>query len=69
MIFHIEPVAHILSLAIDRQGFVVADIVDKQGDQLLGELIGSVVVGAVGDHDGQVAGIVISSDEMIVRCL
>ncbi len=52
MVFYIEPIANILSLTIDRQGFVVADIVDKQGDQLLGELKGSVIVGAIGDHDG-----------------
>ena len=31
---------------------VVLDIVDHQGDQLLGELIGAVVVGAAGNVDG-----------------
>jgi len=52
MILYIEPVAHILSLTIDRQRFIVADVMDKKRDQLLGELKGSVIVGAIGDHDG-----------------
>ena len=52
VIHYIQPVAHILSLALYRQRFAVADIVDEQWDELLGELIGSVVVRTVG-HDGR----------------
>ena len=50
VIHYIQPVAHILSLAIYRQWFAMADIVDEQRDELLGELIWTVVVRAVG-HD------------------
>ena len=35
MILYIEPVAHVLTLAIDRQRFAVADIVDKQRNEFL----------------------------------
>ena len=48
VIHYIQPVAHVLTLAIYRQRFAVADIVDEQRDELLGELIRTVVVRAVG---------------------
>ena len=31
MVFHVEPVAHVLALSVDRQRLAVADIVDEQG--------------------------------------
>ena len=52
VIHYIQPVAHILSLAIYRQRFAMADIVDEQRDEFLGELIWTVVVRAVG-HDSR----------------
>ena len=48
MIHYIQPVAHVLTLAIHRQRFAVADVVDEQRDKLLGELIRTVVVRTVG---------------------
>ena len=44
MILNIQPVAHILTLTIDGQRLTMADIVDKQRNQLLRELIRTVVV-------------------------
>ena len=44
MVNNIEPVAHVLALAIDRQWLAVADIVDKQRDKFLWELIRTVVI-------------------------
>ena len=44
VIFDKEPVAHVLTLTVDRKWLAVTDIVDKQRYQLLGELIGAVVV-------------------------
>ena len=65
MIFYKEPVAHVLAFAIDREWLAVANVVDEERYQLLRELIGSVVVRAVG-HDGRHAiGIMISSYEVI----
>ena len=44
VVFYKEPVAHVLALAIDRQWLAVADIVDKERNQFLRELIRAVVV-------------------------
>ena len=52
VVFHKQPVAHVLALAIYGQWLAVADVVDEQRYQLLRKLIGSIVVGAVG-HDGR----------------
>lgn len=44
VIYYIEPVAYVLALTIDRERFTMADVVDKEWNELLGELIRSVVV-------------------------
>ena len=65
MVFHVEPVAHVLTLAVDGQGLAVTDIVDEQRNQFFGELIGAVVVGAVG-HDGRHAVGVVKGPHKVV---
>ena len=65
MVFDIEPVAHVLAFAIDGQGFAVAYVVYEQGYEFFGELVGAVVVGAVGDDGGQAVGVVEGSHEMV----
>ena len=64
-----QPVAHVLALAIDGQRLAVADVVDEQRNQLLGELIGAVVVRAVGDDDGHAVGVVIGTNEVVAAGL
>ena len=49
MIFHIQPVTDILAVAVYRKLLALQRIVDDQRDQLLRELIRSVVVAAVCD--------------------
>ena len=44
MVLNIQPVANILTFAINRQRLAMADIVDKQRNQLLWELIWTIVV-------------------------
>lgn len=69
MVNYIEPVAHILSFAIDRQRLAVADVVDEERDQLLGKLVGTVIVGAV-RHDGRHAvRIVEGAYKVVAACL
>ena len=69
MVFNIEPVAHILALAIYRQRLTVTYVVDKQRYQFLGELIRAVVVRAVG-HDGRHTVSVVEGTYKVVRaCL
>ena len=62
-----QPVAHVLALAIHGQRLAVADVVDEQRNQLLRELIGAVVVRAVGDDDGHAVCIVISTNKVVAR--
>ncbi len=38
MILHVEPVTHVLALAINRQRFAMQRIQDRQQDQLLGKM-------------------------------
>lgn len=69
MVHHIQPVAHILPLAIDRQWLAVADVVDEERDQLLGKLVGTVIVGAV-RHDGRhTIRVVESPHKVVAACL
>ena len=65
MIFNIEPVAHVLTLTIDGQRLTVADVVDEQRYQLLGELVGTIVVGAIGDDDRHAVGVVEGTHEVV----
>ena len=44
MVFHEEPVAHVFALAVNRERFLVADVIDKERNQFFGELVGPVVV-------------------------
>ena len=60
-----EPVAHVLALAIDGQRLAMADVVDEQRNQLLRELIGAVVVRAVGNDDGHAVSVVIGTHEVV----
>ena len=69
MVFHVEPVAHILALAIYGQRLAMADIIDEQRNKLLRELIRSVIVGAVGDDSGHAVGVVEGANEMVGRSL
>lgn len=69
MIFYKQPVTHVLTLAVDRKWFSMADIVDKERDKLLRELIWSVVVGAVGHDRRQLICVMVCSHEMVARCL
>ena len=45
VIFNIEPVAHVFTLAVDGQRFVVQAVGDYQRDQLLREVVRAVVIG------------------------
>ena len=56
MIIDIEPVAHVGAVAVDGQGLPLDGVEDQQRDQLLRELVGPVVVRAVGDQGRQAVG-------------
>ena len=65
MIHYIQPVAHILTLTIYRQWLAMTDIVDEQWNQLLWELVWTVVVRAVG-YDGRHTVCIVESTNEVV---
>jgi len=65
MVFHEEPVAHVLALAVNRERLLVADVVDEQRNKLFGELVRAVVVATVRDNRRHAVGVVESAYEMV----
>ena len=57
VIFHVEPIAHIRAIAIEGDRLTGHRLEDHHRNQLLGELPGAVVVGAVGEHHRQAIGV------------
>ena len=68
VVFHVEPVAHVLALAVDGQRLAVAYVVDEQWDEFLRELVRPVVVRAVCHHGRHAVCVVESTDEMVGAC-
>ena len=65
MVAHMEPVAHLLTVAIDRQRLARERVVDHQRNQLFRKLVGAVVVRAVAGEDGQAVGVVVGTHQVI----
>ena len=56
VVHHVQPVAHVEAIAVQRQGPLVDGVGDKQRDDLLGELVRPVVVRGARDDDRDVVG-------------
>jgi len=69
MVFHIQPVTYVFPLAIYRQRLPMTDIIDKQRNQLLRELIGSVVVRAVCHNGRHAVSVVEGTYKVVTACL
>ena len=65
VIIDIEPVADVQAIAIDRQRLALHRVQDGQGHELFGEVIGAVIVRAVGDHHRQAIGMEPGLGQMI----
>lgn len=65
VIFHIEPVTDLVTLAVHRQRFAIQRVEDHQRDQLLGEVVRAVVVGAVGDDGRQAVSTAPGAHQMV----
>jgi hypothetical protein len=44
MVLNIEPISNILPFAINRQRFVVYDVINKKRNELFGKLVTTVIV-------------------------
>ena len=53
MVNNIEPVTYILAVSIDWKRFLFHDIQNHQRNELFGELIWPVIIGAIGDQGRQ----------------
>ena len=56
VVLGVDPVAHVLALAVELGADAVDDVSDLPGDELLHVLVGAVVVGAVGDRGAKPVG-------------
>ena len=65
VVLYIEPVADIFSLPIDRKRLIVQRIGNHQGNQLLREVIWSVVIGAPADRHREPVSSVIGENQKI----
>ena len=69
VVYHVQPVTHVLTLAVYRQRLAVTDVVDEQRNQFFWELVRSVVVRTVGHDGGHAVGIVEDTDKMVTAGL
>ena len=69
MVLDEQPVAHVVALAVDGQRLALERVQEHQRDQLLGEMERAIVVGAVGDHDGQAVGVAPGPRQVVGRRL
>src|ERR1700728_4836460 len=60
-----QPIAHLESVAVHREGLAPQNIDERERDELLGELIGPVVVRAVAQGSLQSVSLVIRAYQMI----
>ena len=65
VVFDVEPVADVLAAAVDGQRTAFPYVVDEERNQLLGKLVGPVVVRAVGHQRRHAVGVVESTDEVV----
>ena len=69
MVFNIQPIANILTLAINRQRFTVKDIVDKERNELFRKLVRTVIIGTVRYNCRHSICIMKRTNKMITACL
>jgi len=63
-----QPVADVCAFAVDGERLSGEAVHRHYGDQFFGELVGAVVVAAVGDFCGETVGVFPCSDEVIAGC-
>lgn len=63
MVGDVEPVTDVLAIAINGEFFTMGGFLNHQGDELLGELIRPVVIGATRNGDWEAIGPVVGQNE------
>jgi len=65
VVAHVEPVAHLLAVAVDREILAREGVDDDQRNELFGELQRAVVVAAVGGEHRQAVGVVPGAHQVV----
>lgn len=65
VIFYIEPVTNVLALSIDRKRLAVADVIDAKWNELLWELLRTIIVRTVGYDCRHAIGIMEGTNEVV----
>ena len=65
MVFDIQPIADLHAIAIHRQRFARQRVDDHERDQFFREVVGAVVVGAVGGEHRQAVGVVPGAHQVV----
>jgi len=65
VVLHVEPVAHLQAVAVDGQRRAGQRLDDEQRNQFFGEVVGTVVVGAVGGEHRQAVAVVPGAHQVI----
>ncbi len=69
MVDDVQPVAHVLAVAIDGHGLAFERVQNREGNQLFGKLVRTIVVGAVGGDGRQAVGVKVGAHEVIRAAL
>jgi hypothetical protein len=69
MILHVEPVAYLKTISVQRNRLSVQRVCDRERDQLLGKLVRPVIVGAVRQRNRKPVGSGVSADQMVCGSL
>lgn len=65
VVLHVNPVPDVLAIAVDWQVLSLAHVQDHQGQELLRELVGAVVVGTVGECHRQAVGVEVGHSQVV----
>ena len=69
VVLDVQPVADVETVTVDGDGFTGQSFLDREGDEFLGVLAGTVVVGAAGDEGGHAVRPVIGLGHQVACCL
>ena len=65
VVVHVQPVAHVLPVAVDRQRLARQGIEEKQRDELFRKLKRAVIIGAVRDQRREPIGVEVRPHEVV----
>ena len=69
VVLYINPVTDVSAVAVHGKTLALAHVQNHQGKELFRELVGAVVVGAIGKGDGQAVGVEVGHGQVVAGCL